>query len=94
MFVDLALNVKKINQKGSKAAPGTARVVLMGVSRSPRVPSGGVRGGKPPRIIDKVIDQKHVYTRLQIEMESDMHMAGGLANFICSSFVLLCLFIN
>ena len=50
LFFDLAFNVYKIGQKGSKGAPGTARVVLTGVSGSSGVPSGGVRGGNPPRI--------------------------------------------
>ena len=58
LFVDLALKVNKINQEGSKAFPGTAGVVLTRVSGSPGVPSGGARGGKPPRIIDQIIDQK------------------------------------
>ena len=37
LFVDLALSFNKINQRGSKAAPGTARAVLMGAGRPPRV---------------------------------------------------------
>ena len=49
---------------GSRGGPRSARVVLMGVSGSPGVPSGGIRGGRPPRIIDKIMYQKHVYTRL------------------------------
>ena len=57
-FCYVAVKVYKIDQKGSKGAPGTARVVLVGISRPPRVRSGRVRGGKP---IYRIIDQKHVY---------------------------------
>ena len=57
LFFDVALNVYKIDQKDSKGTPGTARVVLAGVSRSPGVPSVGLRGGKPLRIVDQIIDQ-------------------------------------
>ena len=64
LFFDVALNVNKIDQKGSKGAPGMAQVILTRVSRSPRVPSGGVRESKPPRIITQIIDKNHVYTRL------------------------------
>ena len=41
LFVDVALNVNKIDQKGSKGAPGTAWVVLVGVSGSPGGPAEG-----------------------------------------------------
>ena len=70
LFFDVALNVNKIDQKGSKGAPGTARVFLIGVSGSPGVPStsGGVRGGRPPRIKVRLKIRN-------IEMESDMPMA-------------------
>ena len=49
--------------KGSKGAPRTTRVVLGRVSLSLEVASGGLKGRTPRQVIDRIIDQKHVYTR-------------------------------
>ena len=50
VFLDLGY-CRKIVVQGSKGVYGTAQVVLAGVSKSPGVPSGGVRRGRLLQII-------------------------------------------